>query len=423
MPSAAEYIIGGALKGLGRGAIDIANQQREDALARAQQLAKDRALQEERNYQEGREQNRRAYEGSLIADTQVDENGNVIGLTKSGKTIKTGIRKAVAAGEGGLTAGEKRLLDAAIERNTTRGLEGETVAWNRVARDLEQQGYPKLASLARGSQGGVAATIDTNSAEWSEAQRMADQRINELTTVMGKDKSELAQWGGSRTEARLALTRQYYAQLTGGQGGEPGTPSSALGQPTEPQVAPTEAPVSTANAGTTTTAKRPEWAKGESYGKGYQGLEPGFKRDFQDANGNKITLRAAMDGEVYQVGSVTGQPVNSPAPAAQQEEPNQWTEADTNALPPMKGPKRRGLQGVREAQPLHLRMPPPTQPKNAGRVSQAQVSANRVKAALAAGQGPQRRDIQVLMDSSLDLSNLGLSQSDIEIIRRYGKDL
>lgn len=204
--------VGGLLAGFGRGLVDKANQQREDALA---QLRRQQQI-------EDREDDQRESRG-LLTSVVTDENRNAIGVTRSGGQVNLGIRmpperttSRSGADETGMTAGDQRLWNTIVERHTTAaGLTGEdSIDWTAVATDLRDQGRPDLAKLAQSS-ASQGTTIDTNSEQWLQAEQLADQWIKDQTTVLGRDRDELADYGGNRTQARLAKTQEFYAQLTG----------------------------------------------------------------------------------------------------------------------------------------------------------------------------------------------------------------
>lgn len=205
-----------------------------DAAAMARQSAGDTAAAD-------RAAADRAHEGGLVYDAFPDENLDMQLVTRGGQVVSTGVRAATGAQQSGtddgtgMSVGEKRAWDAAVEANTTNSLQGEMVNWDGVADDLREK-YPDLARMASRQQ---TAVQDTGSPEWAQAQEMADAWIAENTTMLGRDRTELADFGGSRTQARLAKTQEFYRQLTG-QSGAPTQPAGGTSGGT-PRGAGTEA--------------------------------------------------------------------------------------------------------------------------------------------------------------------------------------
>lgn len=230
----ARAIIGGGLAGYGAGLVERANQQREDAIA---QLKRQQQLEDQ-------ESERRESRG-LLASVETGEGMQAIGVTRGGGRVDLGFKMAPSASSasaGGMSAGDQRLWNAAVERHTTSNDFGnDQVDWAAVATDLRRQGHADLAQLAESSTGGT--TIDMNSDEWLRAEQMADDWIAEKTTVLGRDKNELADYGGSRTQARLAKTQEFYRQLTGeaqNSSGEQRAATSGMGDRLHPYTPQTQ---------------------------------------------------------------------------------------------------------------------------------------------------------------------------------------
>lgn len=197
-------VIGGLLTGLGEGLVNRDRDRRKEEQERRKEIIA--RLKEDRQFKQ---------QSGLLASTQVDESGNVIGITRSGQSSKLGFkaRPNANASQSGMSAGDKRTLDAAAAIYTTKDLAGEKTDWAKVATHLRKQGHADLAKLVDLDKS--TSTIDVNSDQYIEAQRMADEWIDEQTTVLGRDKTELSEYGGNRAQARQAKTQEFYKELTG----------------------------------------------------------------------------------------------------------------------------------------------------------------------------------------------------------------
>ena len=198
-------VVGGLLRGLGQTFSDRAKDRRDEERQRREEVLE--RLKEERLFKQ---------QSGLLANTQPDAAGNVKGVTRGGDVIDLGFKAQprANASESGMSAGDKRILDAAAALYTTKDFEGEKTDWAKVASHLRERGHANLARLVDpGTK--TTSTIDVNSDQYLEAQRMADEWISEQTTVLGRDKTELAEYGGNRAQALQAKTTEFYKQLTG----------------------------------------------------------------------------------------------------------------------------------------------------------------------------------------------------------------
>ena len=208
---------------------------RQEAVARAREM-RNNLMQQARDQQQhgfrmeeigqadtlGRQRDREEFErqSGLLESSYIGEDGRVIGMTRSGEAIETGItgrRSTSSADDSGMPAGEARIWDRIVEMYTSEpdDFTGEPqVDWTAVAKKFREEGYSNLASLAEQEiqEGGG---IDVGSQEYLEAKRMADEWIAGKTTVLGRDKTELAEFGGNREEARARKTLEFYRELTG----------------------------------------------------------------------------------------------------------------------------------------------------------------------------------------------------------------
>ena len=232
-------VLGGLLVGVGKTYSDRAKDRRDEERKRREEVLE--RLKEDRKLQEQR---------GLLANTQPDAAGNVRGVTRGGDVIDLGFKAQPRAGasQSGMSAGNKRILDAAAAIYTTKDFAGEKTDWAKVATHLRERGHAELAKLV--DPGKETSTVDVNSDQYLEAQRMADEWISEQTSFLGRDKTELADYGGNRAQALQAKTTEFYKQLTGTDqpsGGtkpaESGTKVAGSGTEDEPYRATSQADV------------------------------------------------------------------------------------------------------------------------------------------------------------------------------------
>lgn len=226
-------VVGGLLSGLGRGLVNRAEQEREDvllmrkeAIARAREIRQDLMRQQERSedreFRAAENEKDREFRRGLLSQIEPDQQGNLYGVTAAGETQDLGIRapttKAGSALDGGMSAGDQRLWNIVKDKYTSKDLEGETVDWESVAKELRDvHGRPDLAKLAQPMEDSGSSGVDVDSAQYREAQRMADEWISGKAGLLRSDKTDFAKYGGNREEARQAKTLEFYRQLTGGQ--------------------------------------------------------------------------------------------------------------------------------------------------------------------------------------------------------------
>jgi hypothetical protein len=204
-------VVGGLLSGIGKSMVDDAEQKRQDALAEAAARRASREKTEDREYQ-----------GGLLSKTVQDEKGGIHGVTRAGKTIDLGLTGPPPKGSKGSGKGaagyispeDKRLIDTVIKRHTVKGMSGEQTDWDGVAHTLTQQGRNDLAGLYAPNPG-EANKIDIKSPEYREAQRLADEWIDEQAGWGSTDETDFESTGGNREQARQDKTMEFYQQLTG----------------------------------------------------------------------------------------------------------------------------------------------------------------------------------------------------------------
>ena len=243
MPSAnTGAVAGGTLTGLGRGLANRAERDhrdalllREQALEFATQLRRDMILQQEREAERGLRREELADRRTERAEDRADS----IALRTADRTeasIQRGLDRDAMREEreadrearadvarinnadegGGMSAGEQRAWNAAVQRNTTSGGLGreETVDWAKVAADLKDQGFPKLAQLAM-SDNAPDPGMDINSGNYAEAKRLADEEIGAQAGWLSSDAKDFKEYGGNRERARSAKTEEHYNRLSG----------------------------------------------------------------------------------------------------------------------------------------------------------------------------------------------------------------
>ena len=247
-----QAITGGLLTGLGEGILLKAENRRED-LATEQEAARERARELRRELmREGEFAERREHERGLLSNVITGEGGDVHGITRGGDVTDLGFKArptAGAASASGMSAGDKRILDTAKDIYTTTDLSGEKTDWTKVATHLRKRGHEDLAQLVDPEKG--PTTTDVNSDEYLEAQRMAEEWASDQAGFFSSDKSDFSDYGGNKTEAIQAKTREFYAQLTGTSQPSGGTNLVAPGSK------PPESKTKPAGSGTKTSPYKP----------------------------------------------------------------------------------------------------------------------------------------------------------------------
>lgn len=217
----AKAILGGLLSGAGKGLVARGQNQREEAAA-MREAALERA-RERREREFTREQNEadREHQRGLLSETKADERGRLYGITKGGDQKDLGIRvpkeDGTGSGSGGLmSASDKRLWDAAIQRHTTESIDGKKTDWDAVATDLRQKGREDLAQMAASPEG---SAIDVESPEWRKAEEQARAEAESRNPV-GPDfirPGGMKEAYGDLSEEEWVnrRTREIYEELTG----------------------------------------------------------------------------------------------------------------------------------------------------------------------------------------------------------------
>lgn len=258
----AKHVLGGLLAGAGQGMFAKAQRLREDALERARQAREDRQISEERSFIKERDaaqdkaaadrdeaQDRRAserdqaerdFQGGLLSTTVTDENRNVRGITRTGKSVDTGIKEHPAElrrrggeasdDEEGMTAAEARDWNDALKANTkTDPVTGESTDWAKIEKFFRDRGNSRLADRARDfGGGGDTAAVDVEDPAYREAKGMAEEWVGDQAGLLSTDKTDFADYGGNRTAALEAKTMEFYRNRRGGQAAPPAAdPASA----------------------------------------------------------------------------------------------------------------------------------------------------------------------------------------------------
>ena len=212
----ARRFFGGLLTGTGMGILEKAKADRRETLTRLRQEGADRRTD-------------KALEGSkgLLQSVVPGEGGNLIGITRGGETKDLGI-KSVSKAKTGLSADDRALYDRAVRRHTTGkgSLEGEKTEWDQVAKRLRKAGRSDLASMAA-SMEGAESGVDVESPEYREAQSQAEEWASSQAKWTNLDKTDFAEWGGSRSQAIWEKTQEFYRSLKGG--GQPASQGAAGG--------------------------------------------------------------------------------------------------------------------------------------------------------------------------------------------------
>lgn len=213
-----KMIAGGAIGGFGEGLVGRAEHKRKVALQMIEEQAR-----------ASREAADRTFRSGLIGSTEVAEDGTVYGITAGGerknlgfKGRKSGLqmreeRMRGESGDGaavdGLSAGDKRLIDAVISRNTTGYLDEEEVDWAAVDKTLREEGRADLADFLKAQDTGPEISVD--SPEYKEADRLAREWAKERTGLFSSRESEFPETGGDMAEAINQKRMEIYSQLTG----------------------------------------------------------------------------------------------------------------------------------------------------------------------------------------------------------------
>ncbi len=188
-------VFGGLLSGVGEGMLlQSSNRQKEE-------IANRKAIID--SLKEGRQHERQS---GLLANTQVDEFGNVKGITRGGDVTDLGFKAAPASGDSGRSAGDKRLIDEAKDRYTTESFEGTVIDWKGVDAYLAAQGRPDLAAPRSTS---VDTSIDKNSDAWLSAQGDAEKWGKDQERFWSFDTTVFEPYGGE-TQAIRDKTMEYY---------------------------------------------------------------------------------------------------------------------------------------------------------------------------------------------------------------------
>jgi len=258
-------VFGGLLAGAGEGIVMKAKRMREDALEAARQLREDRQRGEERTERRrerfedraaevyDRTQDRatelsdrasqrateladrrserateladrasdREYQGGLMKDTFIDEEGNVQVITGKGGLLNTGVKAKPerTSTPGSIT--DRQQIELALERNTVKSGNSFTpdqVDRESAARELREEGRPDLAELVQ--PGGESAAINKTGPAWLSAveeaeNEAASRRPGLLSRMMPGDQTAEAFGGKTEVEYVNQLAREKYRADTG----------------------------------------------------------------------------------------------------------------------------------------------------------------------------------------------------------------
>lgn len=260
MGNTAKFVAGGLLSGAGGGMIAQAEDMRLAALERARERSRAREQKANLDFRasEGRADRRQAariaqsnqeHAGGLIRSVETTEDGRRVAIRADGSTADLGfmdplfdpetgtIRAKGKAGgddDGLMSASDKRIFDAAVQRETTKSATGEKTNWSGVARRLTDMGRPDLAMLA-----GAGGGVDVESPEYKEAQRRAEAWASGEAGLLSRDSTDFADYGGNRQEAIRQKTMEFYNELTG-RGGKTAPPTDTEAPDTEVPAADTQ---------------------------------------------------------------------------------------------------------------------------------------------------------------------------------------
>lgn len=248
-------LFGGLLSGLGTGIVSQGERMRQEALERAkllqrtQERAEDRQwrqedlattqgfqakqAEEQRAWQESRDKESariQAERDKRQADYQAERDKVLAGYKAEEEKAKTEKER-----KGLLT--DKQTIEMVALKHTTTGADGQDqIDWNAVADDLAKNNREDLANLARVN----GNTKGRDDLAWSEANSRADKWVENQASIWNSDKTDFADYGGNREEARQAKAMEYYNQLTNLGGGDGDTEKRV----TQPQVQPSNAAAS-----------------------------------------------------------------------------------------------------------------------------------------------------------------------------------
>lgn len=158
------------------------NFQREQAIERARAIRESLERREEgrlnREHESGERRLDREADASALIDVIPDTERNAQGVTRGGTRRGLGFRMdrtgtSSGSDDSGMSAGEQRVWNAAMERHTTESLDGKSTDWAKVAATLRKQGYEDLAAMAEDQGGGDEGS--SGSPELDEFQAMADE--------------------------------------------------------------------------------------------------------------------------------------------------------------------------------------------------------------------------------------------------------
>ena len=215
----AKRIFGGLLTGAGEGLLEKARAERREALFRLREGAiTERATERERRADE---RAGKAHERSreLLTSVVTGEGGDLVGITRGGDTKPLDLKAGKKPGDSGLSVGDKRDLDAAIERHTTGkdSFEGEQTDWDAVAKRLRTIGREDLARRVESVEAPASSRTGVESPDYIEAKKQAEKWASDQAGFWSPDSKDFKDFGGNRTEAIQAKTMEFYRHLTGAQ--------------------------------------------------------------------------------------------------------------------------------------------------------------------------------------------------------------
>lgn len=245
------FIAGGAMAGIGQGLVeegkqrrqmmleqlrhsnDLARDEARDSRAAAREEARDLRLMER---DEAREEARAKREGGLLTSVQQDENGNLIGITRSGQAVELGIKGKVKPEE----------LEEIGDENSPTG--------TRLVPRSQAAGQP-----GKGTKDMRESIAAQREAERADARRQAEAEASDKAGWFSTDASDFKDDGGSRS-AFIERRTNEILRARRGSGGEQ-KPTDAP----KPQGAPkAEAPSGTGSRNDpfrATTQAHIEWFK------------------------------------------------------------------------------------------------------------------------------------------------------------------
>ncbi len=206
-------IFGGLLSGVGEGVLlKSRNRQKDEVDRRAAIIAR---LKEDRQFEHQR---------GLLSGTQIDEAGNVMGISRGGEVTDLGFKALPKAStsDSGRSAGDTRMIkDAERFATSTDSMTDEKVVDNaKVAAYLTTFGREDLAEPYANT------SLDQNSDKFRKYRSDAIKWANEESGFWTSDKEDFKKYGGNKQQAIVEKTLEYYRLGEGDSEGQVGLSTS-----------------------------------------------------------------------------------------------------------------------------------------------------------------------------------------------------